>query len=195
MLNLTATRTLREVAARGSFSAAAAALNFTQPAVSRQIALLERSAGMPLVLRSRQGVQLTQAGRLVLEHADAIHARLQLLERGAELADGTRVEVVLGGYPTAFVGLVPTIVSALRARVPDARVALRRCGHDEALQLVRRGELDLALVFAHGGADAPPADVRVVALGEEPLLALLPASHPLARRKRVERPHSGRSVG
>ena len=59
MLNLRFVDTLREVAERGSFSAAAQALNYTQPAVSRQIASLERDAGMPLVVRSRGGIYLT----------------------------------------------------------------------------------------------------------------------------------------
>src|SRR5919202_830390 len=127
MLNLRFVQTLREVAEHGSFSAAAEALHFTQPAVSRQVALL------------------------------------------AAMAGGTSVSVALGGFPTAFVGLVPAIVRALRERVPDAAIELRRCGHDEGLARVRRGELDLALVFA--GADgaasaAGPGDVAVVHLAD-----------------------------
>jgi len=75
MLHLRFVETLRVVAERGSFSAAAQALQYTQPAISRQVALLERAAGMPLVVRSRRGVYLTEAGRLVVEHGDAIGAR------------------------------------------------------------------------------------------------------------------------
>src|SRR5919202_4851366 len=118
MLNLRFVQTLREVAEHGSFSAAAEALHFTQPAVSRQVALLEAQAGVPLVLRSRRGVHLTAAGRLVVEHAEAIRARLLALETElAAMAGGTRVSVAVGGFPTAFVGLVPAIVRALRERV------------------------------------------------------------------------------
>src|SRR5215218_2570272 len=138
MLNLRHVDTLREVAARGSFSAAAQALHFTQPAVSRQVALLERTTGTPLVVRSRQGVYLTAAGRLLVEHAEAIRTRLLRMEAElAELAGGTRPAVALGGFPTAFVGLVPEIVRRLLARAPEAAVSLRRCGHDEAIALVR----------------------------------------------------------
>lgn len=181
MLNLRFVETLREVGARGSFSAAAQALNFTQPAVSRQVALLEREAGMPLVLRSRRGVHLTPAGRLVIEHAEAIRGRLVTLETElAEMAGGTRLSLALGGFPTAFVGLVPAIVRAVRAKAPDATIALRRCGHDEATALVRRAELDLALVFARPDAPAPPSDVTLVPLADEPMLALLPRAHPLS---------------
>jgi DNA-binding transcriptional LysR family regulator len=185
MLNLRYVETLREVAARGSFSAAAQALHFTQPAVSRQVAVLEREAGIPLVVRSRRGVHLTPAGRVLVEHADAIHARvLRLEEELAELAGGGRLAVALGGFPTAFVGLIPEIVRRLRERAPAAQLALRRCGHDEAIALVRTAELDLALVFAQ--ADAPaPRDVEVVDLADEPMLALLPLGHALARAEAV----------
>src|SRR6266536_1590455 len=108
MLNLRLVETLREVAARGSFSAAAEALHFTQPAVSRQVALLEREVRTPLVVRSRQGAHLTAAGRLVVGHADAIRARLLRLEQElAELAGGVRLTMALGAFPTAFIGLVP----------------------------------------------------------------------------------------
>jgi DNA-binding transcriptional LysR family regulator len=186
MLNLRFVDSLREVAARGSFSAAAAALNYTQPAVSRQIALLEREAGLPLVVRGRKGVHLTAAGRLVVDHADAIRTRLLRLDAElAELAGGARVAATLGGFPTAFVGLIPAIVEGLRRRVPESEIVLRRCGHDEAIALVRRAELDLALVFAHSGAADAGPDLSVVDLAEEPMLAMLPQAHPAARRRRV----------
>src|SRR5665811_1684844 len=89
VMNLRFVQTLREVGERGSFSAAAAALHFTQPAVSRQVAQLERDIGMPLVVRSRQGVSLTAAGRLVVEHAEAIRGQLLQLETSlTELSGG-----------------------------------------------------------------------------------------------------------
>jgi DNA-binding transcriptional LysR family regulator len=186
MLNLRHVDTLREVAARGSFSAAAQALHFTQPAVSRQVALLESATGTPLVVRSRRGVYLTAAGRLLVEHAEAIRTRLLRMEAElAELAGGTRPAVALGGFPTAFVGLVPEIVRRLLARAPEAAVSLRRCGHDEAIALVRTAELDLALVFARADAPARPHDLEIVDLTDEPMLALLPRSHALAGAEQV----------
>jgi DNA-binding transcriptional LysR family regulator len=181
MLNLRFVETLREVGERGSFSAAADALNFTQPAVSRQVALLEAEAGMPLVLRTRRGVHLTPAGRLVLDHAEAIRGRLLTLQSElAQMAGGERLALALGGFPTAFVGLVPAIVQRLRQKAPDATIALRRCGHEEGTALVRRAELDLALVFAHPDAPAPPGDVEMIHLADEPMLALLPRTHRLS---------------
>jgi DNA-binding transcriptional LysR family regulator len=186
MLNLRFVDTLREVAAQGSFSAAARALSYTQPAVSRQVALLEREVGVPLVVRSRGGVRLTVAGRLVVDHAEAIRTRLQRLDDElAELIEGARIEVALGGFPTAFVGLIPAIVRAVHAHAPAAEIRLRRCGHEEAIAAVRRAELDLALVFTSAGDSEPGGDVRVHELVREEMLALLPSAHPLASRQRV----------
>jgi DNA-binding transcriptional LysR family regulator len=172
MLSLRFVETLREVAAHGSFSAAARALSYSQPAVSRQVALLEREVGMPLVVRGRKGVHLTAAGRLVVERAEEIRARLRRLDAElAEVKDGTAVAVALGGFPTAFVGLIPTIVQQLLARAPQALIALRRCGHDEAIALLRRAELDLALVFAGADAVESGGDLGVVELAREEMLA------------------------
>ena len=90
MLDVRRLRVLREVASRGSFSAAADALHFTQSAVSQQIAALEREAGTTLVERSARGVRLTEAGEVLVRHTDVILARLadaeaelEALERAA----------------------------------------------------------------------------------------------------------------
>ena len=83
-------RVLREVAARGSFSAAAEALSFTQSAVSQQVAALEREAGAVLVERSARGVRLTEAGEAVVRHADSILAKLNEAEAELEAIAGLR---------------------------------------------------------------------------------------------------------
>src|SRR3954451_1091804 len=88
MLDVKRLRILREVAAQGSFSAAADALSYTQSAVSQQIAALEREAGTTLVERGARGVHLTQAGRALVVHADAILARLAAAERELESIAG-----------------------------------------------------------------------------------------------------------
>src|SRR3954468_24430158 len=104
MLDVTRLATLRAVIEHGSFSAAASALTLTQPAVSRQIALLEAQAGTQLVLRSRTGVRPTEAGRLLAGHAEAVLARLALAEdQLVELAGGHRGRVRLGSFFTALV--------------------------------------------------------------------------------------------
>src|ERR687889_1181608 len=90
MLDVRRMRVLREVALRGSFSAAAESLSFTQSAVSQQIAALEREAGAVLVERSARGVRLTDAGEAVVRHADAILARLAEAESELEAIAGLR---------------------------------------------------------------------------------------------------------
>src|SRR3954467_14447066 len=88
MLDVRRMRVLREVAVRGSFSAAADALAYTQSAISQQIAALEREAGTTLVERNARGVRLTDAGRALVEHADAILARLSDAEAELEAIAG-----------------------------------------------------------------------------------------------------------
>src|SRR3954467_5127388 len=96
MLDVRRMRVLREVAVRGSFSAAAEALSFTQSAVSQQIAAPEREAGTSLVQRNARGVRLTEAGEALVRHAEAILARLGEAEAELEAIAGLR-----GGGPRA----------------------------------------------------------------------------------------------
>jgi DNA-binding transcriptional LysR family regulator len=187
MLNVTWMRTLREVAERGSFSAAAQEMAFTQPAVSRQVALLERQAGMPLVARTRQGVRLTEAGRLLVGHADAIIARLDAAEEQlAELAGLRRGRVRLGAFASALAHLAPRAVAAMRERHPGIEVRLSLAGRDEALASLRAGRLDMALIFT--GADdvrSPEPEVELTPLFDDRFSVVLPREHRLAGRRRV----------
>lgn len=186
MFNLRHIQTLRIVAACGSFSAAARALNYTQPAVSRQIALLEEEAGLPLLLRGRRGATLTRAGRVVVDQAEAIEKRLLSLEQTlADLREGPRLAAAIGGFPTAFVGRIPSIIRQLRSHSPQARISLRRCGHDEAISLIESGDLDLALIFAREDTSIDLATIQLTHLGTEPMLVLLPHDHPAASRSSV----------
>src|SRR5918911_4369499 len=119
MLDVGKLSTLRHVLAEGSFSAAADALSLTQPAVSRQVSLLERQVGTQLVWRTRQGVHPTEAGRLLAEHADAIVARLALAEgQLAELAGMRHGRVRLGSFFTALVYLSAEAGAVLGERHP-----------------------------------------------------------------------------
>src|SRR4051794_3263285 len=90
MLDVRRMRILREVAAQGSFSAAAEALNFTQSAVSQHVAALERETGTQLVERRRSGVRLTEAGHVLVGHADAILARIESAEDELAALGGLR---------------------------------------------------------------------------------------------------------
>src|SRR5687767_11232013 len=106
MLDVRRLRLLRELHARGTIAAVADALQYTPSAVSQQLAVLEREAGVPLLERVGRGVRLTDAGRRLVEHADAVLARLEAAE--AELAEGTEVRgrVRVASFQTAARALV-----------------------------------------------------------------------------------------
>src|SRR4051794_26416043 len=187
MLDVGKLATLRAVVAHGSFSAAGQALNLTQPAVSRQVSLLERRLGTQLVRRTQQGVLPTEAGRLVVEHADAVPGRLALAEgQVADLAGLRRGRLRLGSFLTALVYLSSELAVELEARHPDLFAGGPQVVEDAlvdraaALRGLRAGELDLAIVFEHAfePPDPPvPDDVEIVALFDDPPRALLPAGH------------------
>src|SRR5919197_4920742 len=90
MLDVRRLKVLREVAARGSFSAAADSLSFTQSAVSQHVAALERETGSTLVERGPRGCRLTDAGRALVSHADAILARIEAAEEELAAIAGLR---------------------------------------------------------------------------------------------------------
>jgi hypothetical protein len=124
MLDVRRLKVLREVAARGSFSAAADALAFTQPAVSRQIATLEAEAGMPLVERGARGIRLTAAGELLVSHAEVILDRLAAAEHELEaLAGLSGGRLRVGAFPSANATLIPLALAAFDEQYPDVAPA------------------------------------------------------------------------
>src|ERR671929_169290 len=115
MLDVRRMRVLREVAVRGSFSAAAEALSFTQSAVSQQIAALEREAGTVLVQRNARGVRLTEAGEALVRHAEAILARLAEAEAELEAIAGLRGgRLRMAAFESAGATLMPPAIAAFR---------------------------------------------------------------------------------
>jgi DNA-binding transcriptional LysR family regulator len=188
LLDLTKLATLRAVVVSGSFSAAGKELALTQPAVSRQIALLERQVGTQLVWRTRQGVRPTEAGRVLAEHADAILRQLALAEGDlAELAGMRRGRVRLGSFFTALVYLSAEAGAVLGERHPGLVIVDELVDRQAALAALAAGELDVALVFEHSFEPAPVSgEVELVALFEDPSCVLLPAGHPLCAREALE---------
>ncbi|MEU2039121.1 LysR family transcriptional regulator [Nocardia niwae] len=171
-------RVVREAAARGSFSTAAEHLGYTQSAVSRQIALMERAAGRALFERHARGVQPTEAGRVVLRHAEVIlgeldQARHDIHQLTARPAGRLRV----GAFSTAMAALVPRAITATGTRDRQVRISLREGLSPRLLTAVARGRLDLAVVTA---PDTPPAGVQLEPLVDDPLLVAVAATHPLA---------------
>src|SRR6202048_531504 len=125
MLSTNRLRILREVAHRGSFSAAAEALSYTQSAVSQQIAALEAETGMALLERHPRGVSLTAAGQTLVGHAEGILARLDAAEAALAAIAGLRAgKLRLASFPTAGATLVPHAIAAFLESYPDVELML-----------------------------------------------------------------------
>jgi DNA-binding transcriptional LysR family regulator len=179
-------RSLCAIADHGSLTGAAAALDFTQPAVSQHLAALEAEVGATLVRRSRGGAELTAAGALLVEHARAVLDRLALAElQIGDLIERQQRRVRLAANSSALTRLVPHAVAGLRRRLPDAEVTITECGPPKALAKLRKGDIDLAVTFRRAGADGP-ADVEERTLLEEPMYAVVPRTHPLAGEESIE---------
>jgi DNA-binding transcriptional LysR family regulator len=183
MLDLVRLQTLAAVVERGSFSAAARALHITQPAVSRQIALLERHLHARLLVRGRGGVRPTPAGRLLLDHVAAVVDRLTLAEAQVRALQGIPSGTVrLGSFFSALVRLSAEVATVVGERHPDLHIRDDLVDRDTAYRKLGRGELDLAIVFDHDFAPAPiPETVRVHPLFDDPVRIMLPADHPRAQ--------------
>ena len=148
MYDLRRLRSLCAIADHGSLTGAAAALDFTQPAVSQHLAALEAEVGAPLVNRSRGGAELTAAGALLVEHARAALDRLALAElQVGELIASEQRRVRLAANSSALTRLVPLAVAELRRRLPDAEVTITRVrpaeGAGEAAQGRHRRRRDV----------------------------------------------------
>ena len=188
MLDVRRLRVLKEVAERGSFSAAADALNFTQSAVSQQIAALEKETGTTLLLRGPGGVRLTDAGRALVGHADVIMARLADAERELAAIAGLKGgRVRLASFPSAGATLVTEAVSLYRQRYPDVELSLTEGEPHETAPQLKRGDFDVAVVFedSYSPGGELMSGLDCAHLIDDPLYVVLPAAHPLAARKAV----------
>ena len=180
MLDLRRLRVLREVARHGSFSAAASELIFSPSAVSQQIAQLEHEVGASLVDRKSTGVVLTPAGQLLLGHANAILARAADAEAELrQLSDGTLGSLRVAAFASAASSLMPEVILAFRRAQPRVEVALVEHDRAESLDELRRGELDIAVVFRAPRSDGDQGIVEMPLL-EDYIDVILPEDHRLA---------------
>jgi molybdate transport repressor ModE-like protein len=187
MLDVRRLRVLREVARQGSFSGAAEALTFTQSAISQHVAALEREAGASLVERGARGVRLTDAGRALVDHADAIVARLDDAEQELAAIAGLRGgRLRLMSFPSAGAALVPDAIAAFSRRYPDVELSLSEAEPHESLPALKRGDCDLALVFDYRTLPEEDDEVERVHLLDDVQHAALPRDHRLAGRARVK---------
>jgi DNA-binding transcriptional LysR family regulator len=166
-------------------------LSYTQSAVSQQIAALERETGSQLVQRGARGVKLTEAGRALVCHADAILARLAAAEAELEAIAGLRGgRLRLASFPTAGATLVPLAIAEFARRHPAVELTLREAEPEESLPLLKAGDLDVALAFEYGDV-LPDSQARLldgldtVHLLDDPMSVALPIGHPLEQKRNL----------
>ena len=188
MLNLERLRTLDALARHGSVSGAAEALHVTTSAVSQQMAKLEREVAQQLLAKNGRGVRLTDAGRLLAEHAGRILSQVELAQSDLEAQRGQVVgELRISAFPTAARGLFPAALAALRSRHPALRVRSTEQEPERGIAGVVRGDLDLAVVLDWYNKPMPLPDGLVKApILDDPADVAMPADHPLAGRDEVD---------
>lgn len=186
MLDVKRLRVLREVAARGSFSAAAESLAYTQSAISQQIATLEREAGTVLVDRNARGVRLTESGRALVRHADVILARLAEAEAELEAIAGVRGgRLRIVSFPSAGATIAPRAIGRFRERYPGVEVTLAPREPHEGLDCLKTDECDIAITLEAGFEPIVDKAIERHHLLDDPMYVLLPACHRVAHKSRV----------
>jgi len=179
-------RTFLQVARRGSITAAADELGYTQSAVSRQVAALEASIGAPLFDRRARGVDLTAHGQLLLPHAESLLERLDATWRALReldrVADG---QVRVGAFPTANALLIPRAMAAFRRAHPQVALSLTEGSTHQQLARLDAGDIDIAVVSAFPDQRLSDRRVTLSHLLDDRMLVALSRDHPLARRRRL----------
>jgi DNA-binding transcriptional LysR family regulator len=183
--SLTGLRVLRAVAERGSFTAAATELGYTQSAVSRQVAALERESGATLFERRPDGVRLTRSGLILLRHARVALDEIAAAESELEGALPDVHEVRVGAFISAGAVLLPRALRALRDRRPDIRVITREGTTPALMRALRAGTVDVAVISSRPPFRAPDTELPPVVterIGESGLVLAVPAHGRFAGR-------------
>ncbi|MEV7679707.1 LysR family transcriptional regulator [Streptomyces sp. NPDC088341] len=188
MLNLERLRTLDALARHGSVSGAAEGLHVTTSAVSQQMAKLEREVGQQLLARNGRGVRLTDAGRLLADHAARILSQVEVAQSDIEAQRGRVVgEVRISAFPTAARGLFPAAIRALHEGHPELRVRSRELEPEAGIRGVIRGDLDLGVVLDWSNKRLPvPGGLATAHLLDDAADVAMPVDHPLAGRQEVD---------
>jgi DNA-binding transcriptional LysR family regulator len=171
-----------EVVRLGSVTRAAGALFVTQPALTARLNALEKAVGAPLLVRRRNGVRLTAAGRAFLPYAErALMAVTEGREVLAELGRGSAGHVAIGASPAVSTYALPHILKRFAGTHPDVQVTVRTGHSEEVLELVKRSEVDVGLIRT-----LRDPDIEQFSLYEDALVLVVHPSHPLAARGEAE---------
>lgn len=184
MLQLAQLRCFVAVATELHFGRAAAALNMTQPPLTRQIQLLEHEVGVTLLERNRRQVRLTAVGRAFFREAQDILRRVQVAAVSARrLAEGAVGDVRLGFIPAASYGFLPRLVGLAAKSLPDVNLSMVEMQVYDQVEAVAAGRLDLGLVRPR--YQRPDLDSKCVL--RDPFVLAVPRGHRLASARLTPR--------
>jgi DNA-binding transcriptional LysR family regulator len=173
MVTLVQLRVLDAVRRHGSVTAAAEELSYTQPSLSHHLSRLEAQTGAQLLQRVGRGIRLTEAGRLLADRAAEIIGRVDSATAELSTLVGLNAgRVRLAGFGSVMSSLVPRAAAVLAERHPGLELALTDTHPEEALQLLRAGHVDVALIFRYDETAPEEDGVRLVHLLDDPLFLL-----------------------
>jgi DNA-binding transcriptional LysR family regulator len=173
MLDVTRLRVIDAVARHGSVTAAARELHYSQPSVTHHLARLEAETGAQLLQRVGRGIRLTQAGQLLADRAAEIIGRIDAADAELSAHIGlTAGRVRLAGFSSAIGSLVPRAAAALASRHPGLQISLTDAHPPDAIELLRTGRIEVAIIFRYDETEAEPVGVRLHHLLDDPLYLL-----------------------
>jgi DNA-binding transcriptional LysR family regulator len=173
MLDVTRLRVIDAVARHGSVTAAARELHYSQPSVTHHLARLETATGAQLLQRVGRGIRLTPAGQLLADRAAEIIGRIDAADAELSAHVGlTAGRVRLAGFSSAIGSLVPQAVAALAGRHPGLQVSLTDTHPPDAIELLRTGRIEVAIIFRYDETEPEPTGVRLHHLLDDPLYLL-----------------------
>jgi DNA-binding transcriptional LysR family regulator len=173
MLDVTRLRVIDAVARHGSVTAAARELNYSQPSVSHHLARLEAETGAQLLQRVGRGIRLTDAGRLLADRAAEIVGRIEAADAELSAHVGlTAGRVRLAGFSSAIGSLAPGAVATLASKHPGLQISLLDTHPPDAIELLRAGKIDVALIFRYDQTEPEPDGVHLQHLLDDPVYLL-----------------------
>jgi molybdate transport repressor ModE-like protein len=173
MLDVTRLRVIDAVARTGSVTAAAKELHYSQPSVTHHLGRLEEATGAQLLQRVGRGVRLTPAGRLLADRAAEILGRIDAADAELSAHVGlTAGRVRLAGFSSAIASLVPPAVATLADRHPGLQISLLDAHPADALELLRAGRIEVAIIFRYDESEPEPDGVRLHHLLDDPIYLL-----------------------
>src|ERR671924_513911 len=179
MLDVNRLRVIDAVARHGSVTAAARELHYSQPSVTHHLARLEAETGAQLLQRVGRGIRLTPAGQLLADRAAEILGRIDAAHAELSAHVGlTAGRVRLASFASANGSLLPQALAVLADRHPGLQVSLTDTHPPEAIELLRTGKIEIAVIFRYDETEPGPAGVRLHHLLDDPVYVLSPRQEP-----------------